>query len=162
MDPQSSWGKQYFLKISREFNLKVNKKFDFRENLAENLSVYFLTHKKMIMIDHVKTVLLEKFADFNGRASRAEFWYFVLFTVILGFVLGLILGRYAMIVSNIINLILLVPSLAVGARRLHDIGKSGWMQLWWLLPIAGWIYMIILLATAGKPEKNEYGEAPKK
>ncbi len=113
------------------------------------------------MIDHVKTVLLKKYADFNGRASRAEFWFFVLFLIILS-VLFSFLGKIGTIIMGLINLATIIPSLAVGARRLHDIGKSGWMQLWWLLPVAGWIYMIILLATAGKPEKNEYGEAPKK
>lgn len=79
------------------------------------------------------TTCLRKYVDFSGRANRSEFWFFVLFVSIIGFVLGVI-GSNAL--AAIINLALLLPYFAVGARRLHDIGKSGWIQILPLVPLA--------------------------
>lgn len=79
-----------------------------------------------------------KYADFEGRAKRPEFWWFALFT----FLGSLLLGVVSDVVSGIFSLAVLLPSIAVGARRLHDIGKSGWWQLLWLVPIVGWAILI--------------------
>ncbi len=62
--------------------------------------------------------------------------------------------------SLLFSLAVLLPSLAVGTRRLHDINKSGWLQLLWLIPILGWIFLIYLLAQEGNAEANQYGETP--
>ncbi len=78
-----------------------------------------------------------KYVDFSGKASRSEFWWFFLFCLILDLVLGCT-GFGA-----ILSLVLLLPQLAVGARRLHDIGKSGWWQLIALIPVIGIIVLII-------------------
>jgi uncharacterized membrane protein YhaH (DUF805 family) len=78
----------------------------------------------MGFIEAVKTCL-QKYATFSGRASRAEFWWFVLFTVIAS-IAGSMFGE---VVNGLVSLALLLPSIAVGARRLHDIGKTGWLQL---------------------------------
>lgn len=97
-----------------------------------------------------------KYADFNGRAKMPEFWWFALFT----FVVALILDFVSSPVSWIFSLATLLPSLAVGARRLHDTNKSGWMQLIWLIPILGWIYMIYLLVQEGDAADNQFGAPP--
>jgi uncharacterized membrane protein YhaH (DUF805 family) len=106
--------------------------------------------------------VLSKYADFNGRARRSEFWYWVLAVVIADIVVSII-GKA--IGTNILGLLLglaiIVPNLAVGSRRLHDIGKSGWLQLIGLIPIVGWILLIVWYATEGQPGDNQYGPNPK-
>ncbi len=98
---------------------------------------------------------LQKYAEFNGRARRSEYWYFVLFSVIIGFVFGLVCGMIGMpMLSNLFSLAILLPSIAVGVRRMHDIDKSGWFIL---IPI----YNIILACTEGTSGDNEYGADPK-
>lgn len=92
---------------------------------------------------------------------------FVLFNIIISFGLGIvdsILGTtvqgYGMI-SLLYSLLVFIPYLAVSVRRLHDIGKSGWMLLVGLIPIIGAIWLIVLFATDGEPGKNQYGPNPK-
>ena len=109
----------------------------------------------MSFVDAVK-LCFSKFADFNGRAKRPEFWWFALFCFVVAVLLEFV-GSY---VSWAFSLATLVPSLAVGSRRLHDMNKSGWMQLIWLIPILGWIYMIYLLAQPGDAADNQYGATP--
>ena len=106
----------------------------------------------MNFTDSVATCF-KKYADFNGRASRPEFWWFVLFTVIVSIVGGALFRNWVM---SLINLALFVPSIAVGARRLHDIGKSGWLQLLWIIPLIGWAILIYWAAQPSGPA-NEYG-----
>lgn len=98
----------------------------------------------------------KKYADFKGRANKSEFWYFVLFNIII----SLVLGYVSQSLGSIYGLIVLIPGLSIGTRRLHDIGKSGWMQLVGLIPIAGLIWLIILFVKDSAP-KNEYGEPSK-
>ncbi|HAE99900.1 MAG TPA: DUF805 domain-containing protein [Methylophilaceae bacterium] len=109
----------------------------------------------MSFLDAVK-LCFNKFADFNGRAARPEFWWFVLFCI-LGSVVLEFVGSF---VSWAFSLATLLPSLAVGARRLHDVNKSGWLQLLWLIPILGWIYLIYVCVQPGDAEDNQYGVPP--
>jgi uncharacterized membrane protein YhaH (DUF805 family) len=109
----------------------------------------------MSFTDAIK-VCFAKFADFNGRAKRPEFWWFELFLLLIAVALEFVASS----VSWIFSVATLLPSLAVGARRLHDMNKSGWMQLIWLIPILGWIYMIYLLAQPGDAGDNQYGAPP--
>lgn len=97
-----------------------------------------------------------KYADFNGRAKRPEYWWFALFTLLVSLGLGIVSD----IVSALFSLATLLPSLAVGARRLHDTKRSGWWQLLWLVPVIGWIVVIVFLVQEGSTEANEYGSAP--
>ncbi len=105
----------------------------------------------------------KKYAVFSGRASRSEFWFFVLFGFLGGItstiVDTMILG-YSIDVNGPINLIfsvlLMVPSIAVTARRLHDVNKSGWWQLLWITIIGG-ILLIVWHATEGEKKKNRFG-----
>ena len=99
--------------------------------------------------------VLQNFANFGGRARRSEYWYFVLFNIIISFVLGFIGGLSDFTwLSNLYSIAILVPSIAVGVRRMHDVGKSGWFLL---IPI----YNLILACTEGQKGDNEYGTDPK-
>jgi uncharacterized membrane protein YhaH (DUF805 family) len=110
----------------------------------------------MDFVTSVKTCLAEKYAEFNGRASRPEFWWFVLFCLLVNIAGGIIFRSW---INGLISLALLVPQIAVGARRLHDIGKSGWLQLLGLIPIIGWALLIYWACQPSGPA-NEYGEVP--
>ena len=103
------------------------------------------------ILDAVKTCF-RKYVDFTGRARRPEFWWFALFSFVVGIVAGMI-GQW---LNSLVSLALLLPSLAVGTRRLHDIGKSGWFQLLWFIPIIGWAILIYwFVQPTGGP--NQYG-----
>ncbi len=113
--------------------------------------------------------VLQKYAEFGGRARRKEYWMFALFNIIFSIV--------AMILDNILGttmenaayglfyilygLAVLIPALAVSVRRLHDVGKSGWMILIALIPIIGGIWLLVLMVTDSNPGENKYGPNPK-
>ena len=101
---------------------------------------------------------LKQYADFRGRARRKEYWMFTLINGILGFVIGL-LGLS--ILSWIYSIAVFIPSLAVCIRRIHDIGKSAWWILLFLIPVIGWIWLIILFVQDSQPGENQWGENPK-
>ena len=111
---------------------------------------------------------LSAYVDFTGRARRSEFWWFVLFTVIVGLVastLDAVIGTdydggSGGLLSTLTSLGLFLPSIAVGARRLHDIARSGWWQLIGIIPIIGWIIVIVWFARDGEPGANQYGTNP--
>lgn len=94
----------------------------------------------------------QKYAAFTGRATRPEYWWFVLFSLIA----SIVASMFGELINSLVSLALLVPSLSVGARRLHDIGKSGWLQLLWIIPLVGWA---ILIYWAVQPSEgpNAYG-----
>ncbi len=97
----------------------------------------------------------QNFATFSGRARRSEYWYFALFNIIVAFVLGFVSAMIEIpIISTIYSVAILIPSIAVGVRRMHDVGKSGWFLL---IPI----YNLILACTEGVKGDNEYGVDPK-
>ena len=97
-----------------------------------------------------------KYAEFAGRAARPEFWWFALFQFVVLTVLSMVSGA----LYGIAALGLLLPGLAVGSRRLHDINKSAWLMLLWLIPVIGWILLIYWAAQPGDPAANSYGEPP--
>lgn len=99
--------------------------------------------------------VLKQYADFNGRARRKEYWMFVLFNSIFAFLFGFICGLIGSPeLSSIYSLAVLLPSIAVGVRRMHDVGKSGWFLL---IPI----YNFILSVSNGENGENKYGPDPK-
>ena len=109
----------------------------------------------MSFTDSIK-LCFTKYADFVGRAKRPEYWWFALFILAIGVVLEFVSSP----ISWAFSLATLLPFLAVGARRLHDINKSGWMQLLWLIPVFGWIYLIYVLAQPGEAADNLHGAQP--
>ena len=103
-----------------------------------------------------------KYATFSGRASRAEFWWFALFNILAALMLLNLVASFAgpeigQTVVYLYNLLILSPSLAVGARRLHDMGHSGWWQLLYLTGI-GSLVLFIWMMFAGNPGSNRFGE----
>jgi len=115
-------------------------------------------------------VMKNKYAQFEGRASRSEYWYFVLFYIIFAVVVGLLDGVMAGLTGGntggigILSLIYilgtLVPSIAVGIRRLHDTGRSGWWYLIALIPIASLVLLAFFVMDSQESE-NKYGANPK-
>ncbi len=95
-------------------------------------------------------ICFNKYADFKGRAIRSEYWWFALFT----FLVGIVLGQFSQVASSLFSLATMIPSLAVGARRLHDTNRSGWWQLLWFVPVIGWIFLIYWLAQEGNKESD--------
>ena len=113
--------------------------------------------------------VLKQYADFNGRARRKEYWMFTLFNLIFSIVvmlfdnmLGLTIGAAPYgVLYFLYTLFILIPGFAVGIRRLHDVGKSGWMCLIVLIPLVGGIWFLILTVRDSDPSENEYGANPK-
>lgn len=117
---------------------------------------------------HYYLSVFKKYAVFSGRAQRAEYWYFFLFNILACFILGLIDGVISYktetpltILTGIYSLGALIPGLAVLIRRLHDVGKSGWMMFVSLIPLVGPIWFFVLLVTDSNPGDNKYGPNPK-
>ncbi|MBA3668448.1 MAG: DUF805 domain-containing protein [Sphingomonas sp.] len=110
---------------------------------------------------------LEKFADFSGRAPRAEYWWFYLLFVILYLVVSIVdsmvgvkaFGPYGILVA-LLSLALLIPSLAVGVRRLHDTDRSGWWFLIILIPLIGAIVLLVFFVSGGTKGSNRFGDDP--
>lgn len=100
--------------------------------------------------ESIKTCF-SKYADFSGRASRSEYWWWFLFLV-LGTIAASIVND---MVSALFSLGTVLPSLAVGCRRLHDIDKSGWFQLLNLIPLIGWVILVYWAVQEGK-EPNRF------
>jgi uncharacterized membrane protein YhaH (DUF805 family) len=113
--------------------------------------------------------VLKKYAVFSGRARRMEFWYFVLFNLVVYIVLSLIdalLGTYNIVsgvglLSGIYSLAVLIPTLSLWVRRLHDIDRTGWWILINLIPLIGTIVLLVFALMPGTPGSNRYGPDPK-
>ena len=99
----------------------------------------------------------DRYAKFDGRARRAEYWFFCLFNFLAGMIFSLISDP----LNWIYSLVVLVPGIAVGVRRLHEIGKSGWCLLLFLIPIVNIVLVFLWLCKAGDTGANQYGEDPK-
>ncbi|WP_212748516.1 DUF805 domain-containing protein [Pseudoalteromonas rubra] len=113
--------------------------------------------------------VLKNYTEFKGRARRKEYWLFMLCNLIVMIVLGLIdmmLGLYSEeagvgLVSGLYALAVIIPSIAVGVRRLHDIGRSGWWLLLTFVPLVGPLVLLVFNVMDSKPGENEYGPNPK-
>ena len=113
--------------------------------------------------------VLKKYAVFSGRASRKEYWIFVLINVIISIILSLLDGVLGLkfgqggqgLLSLLYTLAVLIPSLAVSVRRLHDTARSGWWLLICLVPVVGWIVLLIFFIQNSRPGAENYGPDPK-
>ena len=106
-------------------------------------------------------IALKKYAVFSGRANRPEYWYFTLFYMLLLIVLMVVEMAIGIpgVLSLVGSLALLLPSLAVSVRRLHDVGKSGWWMLIALVPLIGAIVLLIFFVKKGEAGENRFGPA---
>lgn len=107
----------------------------------------------MTFIESIRTCLT-KYADFNGRASRSEYWWFILFTCLVSIALSMV--DSSGLTGTLFYLAVLLPSLGVAARRLHDTNRSGWFLLLNLIPIIGWIILIIWYLQKSQEGTNQY------
>ena len=132
----------------------------------------------MTFMESVQTCIKQKYAAFSGRASRSEYWWFFLFTVLGGIVLSLIdgvlgttIGYNQIIAGKIVHqeigiidalfqLAMLVPAIAVSVRRLHDTDRSGWFYLLIFIPIIGPVVLIVFFIQQGTNGRNRFGDDP--
>jgi uncharacterized membrane protein YhaH (DUF805 family) len=113
--------------------------------------------------------VLKKYAVFNGRARRKEYWYFGLFHIIISIALAVIdgiTGSFSAeigmgLLGGLYTLVVLIPSIAVSVRRLHDTNHNGWWLLIALIPLIGPIVLLVFMVQDGKPGENQYGLNPK-
>ena len=110
----------------------------------------------MSPVDAISTCF-SKYVDFSGRATRAEYWWWVLVMGVGGSMVGEILLLIHPAVGSIVMLALLLPGLAVTVRRLHDVDRSGWWILCSLVPLIGWLVLVIFFVKGGSPRTNSYG-----
>ena len=111
----------------------------------------------------------QKYADFTGRATRSEYWYFVLFYLLLSaglMIVDALLGWFNSelgigVLSGIYTLALMIPSLSVTVRRLHDTGRSAWWLLVGLIPIVGGIVLLVFFVQDSQDAVNRFGTNPK-
>lgn len=121
----------------------------------------------MNVTDAIRTCFA-KYAQFHGRARRPEFWWFVAFLFVLNSVAAVVGGLFPgsdlnafVSVNTLVVAVTLLPALAVGARRLHDVDRSGWWQLLMLVPIIGVIVLIFWWVRPGDTGDNRFGAVPR-
>jgi uncharacterized membrane protein YhaH (DUF805 family) len=107
--------------------------------------------------------VLRNYTNFKGRARRKEYWMFMLFYTIFSLIVTIIDSTLHLneVLTGIYTLVFALPSLAVGARRLHDIGKSGWWQLLGIIPLIGDIILIVMMCKDSQSGPNRFGPNPK-
>ena len=123
-----------------------------------------------VIVDFPEAVKLgfQRYIDFSGRSSRAEYWWFTLFIVLVDVIVTavdtVVLGtdlRDIGLLSTVWQLATLIPSLAIGVRRLHDIDKSGWWLLLWFVLVIGWIVLFVWAIKQSDEGSNKYGPDPR-
>lgn len=104
------------------------------------------------------TSVFQKYATFSGRATRSEYWWFMLFVILVNIVLSIVAEAiHTPILPGIASLALLLPNLALTARRLHDIDRAGWWMLIIFVPLLGWILMLVWTCTKSTLGENRFG-----
>lgn len=107
---------------------------------------------------------IQNYTNFEGRANRPEFWWWVLAVFVINFVVGIIDAILGLqvggvgILGTVVTLALLLPGIAIAVRRLHDTNRSGWWLLLWFICFIGWIVLIIFYVQEGTPGANDHGE----
>ena len=119
-------------------------------------------------MDWYLDVLKNKYATFSGRARRKEYWMFVLINLVVSVVLALIDGLIGSVsesgmglLSSVYSIGVLIPSLALSVRRLHDIGRTGWWVLISIIPVIGAVVLLVFMLLDSEPGSNRYGANPK-
>ena len=124
-----------------------------------------MTQREVSFGEAVNRALTVNYCNFQGRSSRSEYWWYCLCMAIFGFILGFICElifshTFANIITSLVSLALILPGLGLAVRRLHDIGKSGWLVLLALIPVVGAIVLIIWFCQPSQPTPNQYGPVP--
>jgi len=131
-------------------NPEEMKKLLNKDNALKIFNKYF--------VEYLKT----QYTNFNGRASRPDYWYFVLCAFVIGLVLAIIDAVIGVrLFTSIFSLAILIPSVGLGVRRLHDLGKPGWWYFMALIPLIGGIALLVLFCMKGEDKANAYGEPAK-
>ena len=122
------------------------------------------------MIGYIDAIRIgfQKYRDFSGRSTKPEYWkwfLFVLIGVLILSILDIRMHTYNFqagggLYGGLFRVVTLIPSLSLGARRLHDINRTGWWQLLLFIPVIGWIALLVLAAKDGDVGKNRYGQDP--
>lgn len=120
--------------------------------------------------DYFLNVIKQHYADFSGRASRSQFWYFTLFSFLISLAISVVTGIIGSVLNTgifsllgvLYSLAIVVPSVCLGIRRLHDTGKSGWWYLISLVPFVGFIILIVFWVMDSEADRNQYGPNPKR
>ena len=99
--------------------------------------------------------VLRKYATFSGRAPRSEYWWFVLINFLIALALALV--DHSRMLLRLYMLAMIIPFIALHARRLHDTDRSGWWQLIGVIPVIGWIILLFFYVSPGTPGTNSYG-----
>ena len=114
-------------------------------------------------IDAIK-LAFKNYINFNGRSRRSELWWFFLFNIIIQIIISILanlITKYLIYLSYIYVLIAFLPSLGLGVRRLHDIGKSGWYIFIAFIPLVGAFILLYFYCLDSENQSNEYGDSPK-
>lgn len=121
----------------------------------EKIKSYFMKY----FVDYVKT----QYTNFEGRVNRPQYWYFILCYVVISIPLAIIdaILFQGQVLTLILSLALLVPSIGIGVRRLHDLGKPGWWYFMILIPLVGPIALLVLFCLKGEDKANAYGPVVK-
>jgi len=112
----------------------------------------------------INLAIAQNYCNFSGRASRSEYWWYTLFTVIVGFALNILTiamgSSFMVVLMFLVYLGLFLPGLGICVRRLHDIGRSGWSILFSLIPIVGAIILLVWFLKPSQETENQYGAIP--
>lgn len=119
-------------------------------------------YQRQVSFTQAIKMALDKYCCFTGRASRSEYWWWVLFTFVISAIVAAVFGdgTAGKIVSSLVGLAFLLPGLGLSVRRLHDTGKSGWWILIGLIPLVGAIVLLIFFIKDSDPVTNAYGPVP--
>lgn len=123
-------------------------------------------YQRQVSFTEAISLAFNQYCKFSGRASRSEYWWFALFCLLLGLIInavGLIAGTQSLTYSGVggaVNLVLLLPSLGLCVRRLHDIGKGGGWIFINFIPLVGWIIFLIWMVKDSEPGDNRFGPMP--
>ena len=112
--------------------------------------------EKVGFVEAIK-LYFKNYTNFKDRSRRSEYWWIFLFNMIVSTLLGLIIPE----IAGLWNIVILIPSIALVVRRLHDIGKSGWWYLIGFVPLVGAILLLIWLCRDSDPNTNEWGPSTK-
>lgn len=122
-----------------------------------------MNQRQVTFVEAVKMALQQNYCNFSGRSSRSEYWWFCLFSFIVGVIVSAIFSfneNISMVVNGVVTLALLLPGIGVAVRRLHDTNRSGWWLLLGFIPLIGAIVLLIWYVQPSQETPNQYGPEP--